>query len=384
MAGALSRGASPVAIARAGAALVLQRGGVAVLLAWGVVAGLTALAVAPAWAWWTRVLGHSIEAATLLGHPNTALIGEVSLEDPSAVRMIVTAAALAAVVAVLLNPFIAGGMLGALRRGPGERAGASFAAGGSRHYGAMLRAMPIVWPIPAILAVGLSVVPLVIIFGIGPSGVGGVLSIALLVGIPAVCLTLGTALLDVVRVQIVRRDVGALRAVASLSRIGPTGILRLLGASLVYAALLALALTLLFAIRGWLAGDTWPSILAGLAVQQAHALGRTWLRGAWLASALAYADAVDVALPPPMPVASVAPVAEERPEMLVVVEREPGEGGMRGDERRGGEDLAAEVAGGLPAEGDAGRRDGEAGEAGPAGAAAGARDRGGAQLPPLA
>ena len=52
--------------------------------------------------------------------------------------------------------------------------------------------------------------------------------------------------------------------------------------------------------------------------------------------------------------------------MLVVVQGEAGEGGLAGDERRGGGDLPPEIAGSLPAEGDGRRGDADAAEAGPA------------------
>ena len=63
------------------------------------------------------------------------------------------------------------------------------------------------------------------------------------------------------------------------------------------------------------------------------------------------ADAEARALAEAAVAASVAAV-EERPEVLVVVQGEAGEGGLSGDERRGGGDLAPEVPGRLAAEGD--------------------------------
>ena len=363
MARVLSLSSSPLAIAAAGAALVRRRGLVAVLLSWGIVAVLSLLAVAPAWAWWTRALSRSIEASRLLGSPNIALLAEMAREDPSAARMILAAAVLASVAAVLLNPFLAGGTLGALARPAGERPAASFGAAGGRHYGAMLRVLLIVGGVAcvAVPLVAVAAGALAGASGAAPSYALGAMLVALVAGI-----AIATVILDAARVQIVRHDLrGAGVALRLVGRVGTPGLLRLGAAGLAFAALLAAAGIALVAIRAWLPGDTMPWILAGLALQQAHALGRTWLRAAWLGAALAYADAVDVPAIDAGAVAafaaSVAPGLEQRPEVLVVVQGEAGEGGMRDDERRGGEDLASEIRGGPPA-----------------------RDRSGTELPPLA
>ena len=153
---------------------------------------------------------------------------------------------------------------------------------------------------------------------------------------------------------------GALRVVGSQGH-------RLFLLWLAFGMALALAGMALLVMRGWLSGETWPAILAGIVVQQAHAFARTWLRATLVASevVLAEADAAARAAAAAAAAAAIASVAalEERPEMLVVVQGEAGEGGLAGDERRGGGDLPAEVSGSLPAEGDRRRSDADAAEA---------------------
>ena len=171
---------------------------------------------------------------------------------------------------------------------------------------------------------------------------------------------------DLARIHVVRTGVRRARvAVLAACRIVGSQAPRLFLLGLVFGTALALAGAALLALRGWLSGETSPSILAGVAVQQAHAFARTWLRAALVASEVELADA-DAEIAPPCSSCRCSVAAlEERPEMLVVVQGEAGEGGLAGDERLGGGNLAPEVPGRLSAEGDGRRGDADAEEAGP-------------------
>jgi hypothetical protein len=328
------------------------------------------LAAAPAWVWWDRALTAHIESRTLLGTPSVATLVELLRESPGAARMIVTAAGAAALVALLLNPLFAGGLLGVLTStaDPRPSAAVRFGAGAARDYGAMVRAALLVWPVAAVpIGVGA-------LFGtafLAAAGAPGWLVLAgpvlVMLGVTA----LASTIVDLVRIEISRRgDRRALPATGRALNFLVRHLGRLVPIVVLFAALFLLATLGLFAIRAWLAGDTWTSIAAGLAAQQAHAFGRTWLRAALIATELALVESVAA--------------SQQRAEVLVVVEREAGEGGLAGDERRGGEELAPEIAGGLPAEGDGGRGDGDAGEAGPPDLPVLAGDRRGDEPPPLA
>ena len=378
---------SGVGAIREGSARLWTRAAFAVVATWAIVTIVAIVVVAPAWAWWTGALGHTIDGARLLGSPNVATLVEMLRASPFASRMIAAAALAGAVLALFLNPFLAGGVIGALVREPrvrglGVDAGGPatrFAADGVRLYGPLVRVALIVWPIAAV-AIGVGAVAAAI-----PLAGTRVPALAVAGAIAVIaCGTLAASMLaDLARIHVARtgvRRAGA--AVLAALRIVVGQLARLLVLALVFGIALALAMVALLAVRGWLSGETWPSILAGIAVQQAHAFARTWLRASLVASevvlaeadaevraakaaALAEAAAVAAAAAAEAEAASVAP-HEERPEVLVVVQGEAGEGRLAGDERPGGADLAPEIARRLPAEGDGGRGDRDPEEAGPA------------------
>ena len=384
MAGVLAGPGSGLAAIRGGAARLWSRAAFAVIATWAIVTVVALVVVAPAWGWWSGALGHTIDGARLLGSPNLATLAEALRESPFAVRTIAVAAIAGAALVLLLNPFLAGGVIGALVAQPGADAGGRgtrVAADGARFYGPLLRVSLIVWPIAA-LGIGAAVVVVVIALRGTSAPIVAVAAGALVVA----CGTLATAMgVDLARIHVVRTgDRRARAAVLSALRIAGSQAPRLCLLALVFGSALALAGAALLTIRGWLSGDTWPSILAGVVVQQAHAFARTWLRGALIGSevVLAEADGEARAAAAAAAAASVAAL-EERPEMLVVVQGEAGEGRLAGDERPGGGDLAPEVPGRLPAEGDGGRGDADAQEAGPAPPAL-AGDRRGDEPPPVA
>ena len=386
MARVLTPGSGPAAL-RAGVALVRRRGLSAVVITWALVALLAILAAVPAWAWWARELSKPIDAARLLGSPNLAILTEVAQANPAGWRMLATTAVAAAFVALLLNPFLAGGVLGAISRDPGDDGPvARFAAEGALHYGPMLRVLLIAG---VLVAVFVSVASPAAAAAAEAAGASDLMVFLSSLAVAALSVGVASVLVDLARIRIVRGDTRKARlAIGWAIVFGVRHVPALLVVAVVFGTLIALTVAALAWTRGALSATTWPSILAGLALQQAGALARTWLRASWLAGELALVEAVvedapaapSIELPPDLPIAAAAPSVlpeEERPEVLVVVEREAGDGGLARDERLRGGDLASEVPGRLSAEGDAGRRDAGAGEPGPA-PAAGPGDRGGA------
>ena len=123
MARVLTARVSGVRAIREGGARLWTRGAFAVVATWAIVTIVAVVAVAPAWAWWSGALGHTIDGARLLGSPNVATLVEVLRESPFGVRTVAVAAIAGAVLALLLNPFLAGGVIGALVREPGLDAG---------------------------------------------------------------------------------------------------------------------------------------------------------------------------------------------------------------------------------------------------------------------
>jgi hypothetical protein len=384
------RRASTVALARAGATQVWRQGRGAVVTVWAVVGLVSAATVLPAWSWWARDTARAIEARRGLGSLTFGLISELDRANPAGFDIIVDAAKGGALVALLLlNPFLAGGLLGRLSRAaPDEGQIARFAADGLRHYLPLLRSLVLV-AVPAGLAgtVAATLAWLGAYAAGTPEAAGLAIALGALIGV----IGLATILLDLTRISLVRgRTRSALKALGWAVWFAAPRLPRLAGLALLAGAFVVLAGAVLVTGLSWLAGAGWPAILAGLALQQAHALGRTWVRATWIASELALVDAegpgAAVGLPPPPPGPTTGPMsaaAEQRPEVLVVVEREAGEPGQTGDEGVGRGDLPPEVSGRLAAEGDGGRGDGDAGEAGPAGAA-GAGDRQRPEPPPVA
>ena len=381
---------SGVGAIRAGVARLRTRGAFAVVAAWAIVTIVTIVAVAPAWAFWRNALGYTIDGARLLGSPNLATLAEVLRDSPFAVRTMVAAAAAGALLALLLNPFLAGGVIGALVhepmvRDPGIDAGgrgARFAADGARLYGPLLRVALMVWPVAAV-AVGAAALFVASAFAGTSLPVLGVAAAAEIAG----CGILAAAMLvDLARIHVVRTsDRRARFALLAACRVIGGQAPRLLLVFLVFGTALPLAATGLLALRAWLSGQTWPSILAGVAVQQVHAFVRTWLRASLVASEVELVEADAAVRAAQAAAAEAASVAalEERPEVLVVVESEAGEGGLAADERTGGGDLPPEIPGGLAAVGEARRGDADALEAGPAMATL-AGDRRRDEPPPVA
>jgi hypothetical protein len=395
MAGVLGHRLSGVRALREGSARLWTRAAFAAVATWAIVAIVAVVVVAPAWAWWSGALGHTIDGARLLGSPNLSTLVEVLRQSPFGARTIAVAALAGAALALFLNPFLAGGVMGALVREPVVREpgadaggrGTRFAADGVRLYGPLLRVALIVWPIAAVAIAAAAAVVAIPLAGTSVPA----LSVAGAAGVVA-CGTLAAAMLvDLARIQVARTDVRrAGAAVLAALRVVGSQAPRLLVLGLVFGTALALAGAALLAVRGWLSGETWPSILAGVAVQQAHAFVRTWLRAALVGSevVLAEADAEARAATAAAAAAAAAEAAsvaalEERPEVLVVVQGEAGEGGLAGDDGPGGADLPGEIPGRLAAEGDGRRGDANSSEAAPALPAL-AEDRRGDEPPPVA
>jgi hypothetical protein len=349
----------------AGWARVRSRAAFAVVAIWAIVTMVAVAAIAPAWAWWNGALGHTIDGARLLGSPDAGTLVELFRETPFGARVIAAAAVAAAAIVMLLNPFLAGGLLGALAAppGPARGRGARFAADGVRFYGPLLRVALIVWPIAAV-AIPVAAVVAAMPFASGPRPALSLAAGGLVVAGGAL---VATMLVDLARIHVVRtgtRRAGA--AVAAALAIGLRQARRLLPVALVFALAFVVAGAALAALRGWLAGDTWPTILLGVVAQQAYALARTGLRATMVASeqVLVEADAEARALAAAAAGASFASVAsgEERPEVLVVVQGEAGEGGLHGDEGGCGGELPPQVPGRLAPEGDGRRGDADAEE----------------------
>ncbi|MEO5821052.1 MAG: hypothetical protein ABIT71_11130, partial [Vicinamibacteraceae bacterium] len=281
------------------------RAAFAVVAIWAMVTIVAIAAVAPAWGWWSGALDHTIDAGRLLGSLNVATLAELFRDSPFGRRTIATAALAGAAIALLLNPFLAGGLLGALASAPGAEAdgrAARFAAHGVRFYGRLLLVALIVWPVAAVV-IGAAAVGIAIPLGATATPV---LAPAASLTVVAMGALIATMLVDLARIHVVREHLGAGRAVAAACRVAARNPLTLPLLGVGVGAAFAFAAATLVAVRGWLSGETWPSILLGVAAQQAYAFARTWLRATLVAGefvvvaadaeARALAEAADAAV----------------------------------------------------------------------------------------
>ena len=148
------RRVSGVGAMRDGLARLWTRAAFAVVATWAIVTIVAVVAVAPAWAWWSAALGHTIDGARLLGSPNLATLVEVlarvAVRRPHHRRRgdrRRRARAAAEPVPRRRRDRRAGARTaGARARGRRRRPGARFAADGVWFYGPLLRVALIVWP----------------------------------------------------------------------------------------------------------------------------------------------------------------------------------------------------------------------------------------------
>ena len=266
---------------------------------------LSGVAIVPALAWWSRELGPSIEAARFLDSTSLALIQELRHDNPAGIRTMVAVAGAAAALAIALNPFLAGGLLGRLARGPltrepGEDGPAGrFAADGVRHYVPLLLTLLLVGA-GAFFVSLVEVVPgatSVVAAVRGPDAMVLAAMLATLVLVAGAA----TIVLDVARIHIVRGETrNAVTAIGLAIAFVVTRALRFTALALIAGVLIGAAGVLLMAARGWLAGGSWLGILGTMVVQQIHALARTGIRATWLASELTLVEAGTApGLPPP-------------------------------------------------------------------------------------
>ena len=276
-----------------------------VLLIWVIFLVVALAAVWPAWAWWRGALEHAIEGDRLLGPNALPVLKELVHFDRTGAFGLVFAGLIgSALVALLLNPLIAGGLIGVLVADAGRPAGPRFFEIGARYYGPMLRTLLVTGVIA--LVVILLVMGLV---GAVQDAVAerGAAMAALVLGVlqlPLMILQIGffTAVLDLSRIRLIRHE--SRRAVPAVFRSLRVVLVRLPALALigaVFLLLLALLAALTLGVRSVLPGASWGVLVAGLVLQQLFSLGRTALRIALIGAEIAIAPL------PPEPVAEVVP-----------------------------------------------------------------------------
>jgi hypothetical protein len=279
-----------------------------VLLVWFAFFLLAAFAAVPTWRACDVALSHTPESERLLDGLNIALVREMATSDgPATTVTLPWMIAASALMALLWNPFVSGGMLTVLLDAGGITGSAGsvrerFFAGGARHYWRLFGLLG------TMLVIGLFVVGLagVVLFGIQSSVddrgwertslalTGAILA---LLGALAGLLAMMT---DYARIAIVRDGrrlwPGIWTGVRLLFR-RPLGVVAF---GLTFVLLLALLAVLYVQASDALPFRSWSAILLGIVFQQLFSLTRTGLRVAMVAGELPM-------LPPPALVPAPVP-----------------------------------------------------------------------------
>ncbi len=259
-----------------------------VLLVWALFLAAALIAAVPAWRWWNATLSLAPEGDRLLDGLNVALLRELSHYDRSPTWAIAFAPLSAFILTMLVvNPFIASGLLSVLvdrdQTGPGTR----FFAAATRHYGLFLRLLLLVGIVGLLLAM-LFMLVLMPIMHIADTNVLERLYLLTAAMVPvalALAFWLASLLLDVARIKAVHS--GERRAWRALR--GGIGFLwRHAGATLAlgmaFALLTGLAFAIYFSVATAFTPKSWVAILIAIVWQQALSLTRTGLRVSMLAA----------------------------------------------------------------------------------------------------
>jgi hypothetical protein len=284
MGGAVSAG---VRVVRAGFRLDRTHQ-IAALVAWLLTLIVASVSMWPAWRWWSSALAYAPRGDVLVERVDLIVLKELVQFDRASMFGMVGAALLAGMLlALILNPLIAGGVLGLLvDASDGPRATRFFAAGVAC-YGRFARALIYVAAVAA-LALGLVAVGSTLVVdavstrGLEQAMVGlSVLRVIVLVGVAAFF----TAVLDLARAHLVLTGSRAVLA-ASLTALRvalrhPGALLRI-GFS--YALLLTGVGVGVVWLRAHLPGGGWGWLAVAFVLQQAFSYVRLRLRVATLAS----------------------------------------------------------------------------------------------------
>jgi hypothetical protein len=259
----------------------------------------------PAWRWWSSALAYAPAGDTLVTRLDLVVLKELVQFDRSSAFGMAGAGLMAGLVlAVLLNPLLAGGTIALLADIGGGRYGSRFVGEGVRLYGRFLRAL-VYLGLPGVVLLQLVAAgfdPIVKAVSARGYELGASAMIALQVVVLAAVAAFVTAAIDLARIHLA---IGDSRRVLAVSLQSIPFALRHLGAlvrvGLAYAVLLlALALVVVF-LRSLLPGG-WGWLVLAVGLQQALSYARLRLRVATLASGLALVRAR-------WPVPSAAPAA---------------------------------------------------------------------------
>ncbi len=271
-----------------------RRQRIATLIAYLLTLIVALVSVWPAWNWLSSALEYAPRGDVLIDRFDLVVLKELVQFDRASTIGLVNAAMTAGVAAaLLLNPLIAGGVIGLLtaRSGAGGATPRFFDVG-VRFYGRCFRALIYVGLAAAIVAGFWWELAAVVADAVSERGLerAEILVYALRLAGAGLVLAFFTAVLDLARIHLVTADsrhvlvacVDALR----LARRRFGGLVRI-GA--VFFALLLVVAVVALTVRAVLPGGGWGWLLVAVALQQAVAYARLRLRVAAMASLAALA-----------------------------------------------------------------------------------------------
>lgn len=290
---------------------------------------LVALASAwPAWDWWAGALKYAPRGDVLAERVDLVVLKELVQFDRSSVFAMVDAALTAGLVlALLLSPLLAAGVLAVLAAPAPARVAPRFFDAGARYYWRFVRTLIYVGVIAGIVlavtaGLGRLAIDAVSDRGLERAAVGVTVLSGLAVALVAAFFT---AVLDLARVRLVLTDspralAAAFRALGFAARhLGP-----LSGIGVAYVGLLLPIAAVLLWVRASLPGNGWGWLAVAFLLQQVLSYVRLRLRVATMASELALARQYWEA-PPPVQVDAVPVEAphDVAPELVEEPARQP-------------------------------------------------------------
>ena len=293
-----------------------------VLLVWFVFLTLAWVAALPAWRWFSGVLSYAPEGDRLLAGLNAALLRELTHYDRSPMIAVAMGSSFAFfLIALVLNPFVAGGTLGILFPSPrdsGERVRVRgvtrrFVDAGVHWYWRFARIL---------LLVGMLGAGLTMVLAAGFEGIGSVfddrgmavasmwtenLMLLMWLVVFGVC----SLIIDIARIFLIRRDDG--RAIAAVKQ-SLRFLWRNTGAVVVVGVMFGLMVAAAIAIYNLVASGitplSWGLIAFTIIWQQLFALTRTTLRVGLVAAFVELVDAREPLPIEPAQAVTAAPVDE--------------------------------------------------------------------------
>jgi hypothetical protein len=284
-----------------------------VLLVWFVFVTLAWIAALPAWRWFDGVLSLAPEGDRLLSGLNIALLKELTHYDRSPTMAIALGSASTFfLVALILNPFVAGGTFGVLASAAPSGVTRRFISEGVRSYWPFARILLLVGilggGVTMILTTGFEATSAAFDEGNWPRVSMWIDNLTVLMWL--IVFGLSSLIVDVSRIFMLRRDDG--RAAAAVRQAlgffrGNAVAVVVIGC--VFLMMLVVAIAIYNLIASGITPLSWVLIVSTIVLQQLFALARTTLRVGLLA---ALANLVDARVPLPIepPIEDVTSVDE--------------------------------------------------------------------------